>query len=77
MEIEKIITYLMETPHNTNRAVLASMLGEGDWTKLYEYVKLTPNNMNRQVLRTLLGGNAGGSKVALVDSAIVGKAVVG
>lgn len=68
----------METPHNTNRAVLASMLDEGDWTKLYEYVKLTSNNMNRQVLGTLLSENKSDApRVASVGEARVGIDYVG
>lgn len=51
---EKIINYIMNTPYNTNWAVLSSMLGEGDWSKLKQYIEITPKNMNKKVLESLL-----------------------
>ena len=51
---EKIINYIMNTPYNTNWAVLSSMLDEGDWSKLKQYIEITPKNMNKKVLESLL-----------------------
>lgn len=51
---EKIINYIMNTPYNTNWAVLSSMLSEGDWSRLKQYIEITPKNMNKKVLESLL-----------------------
>lgn len=75
MTIQDIIDYLMKTSTNTNIAVLSSMLGEGDWTNLYEYVKLTPHNMNRVIVKQLLESGDGDSNTPRV--ARVGEARVG
>jgi len=71
---EKIIDYIMSTPHNTNWAVLLSMLGEGNWDELKKYVETTPYNMNRSILESFFEGSSGTS--AVVGSAIVGQAVI-
>ena len=80
MEIEKIITYIMTTPHNTNWNILFEMLGEGNWDSLYEYINTTPSNTNRVILKQLLESGSGESdapKVARVGEARVGIDYVG
>ncbi len=70
-----VLDYIMTTPYNTNLNIVRSMLGEGDWEKVFNYIKTTPRNMNRMVLESLLKSN--GSKSAVVGTAIVGESVVG
>lgn len=65
----EIINHIMQTPHNTNRAVLRGLLGDGNWETLYNYIKQTPYNMNRKVLESLINLE---SNKALVDFAKVG-----
>ena len=62
MNRDKILDYIMTTPHNINWNVLSSMLGNGDWFKLKKYVETTSYNMNKQVLETFFeeGGSSSG-----------------
>lgn len=55
MDTNKIIEYIMTTPHNTNWAVLSSMLDDGDWEEFRKYVMNTSGNMNRRVLESFVG----------------------
>lgn len=73
MDKNKVIEYIMHTPYNTNKAILADLLGAGDWTNLYNYVFKTPNSMNRMVLDTIIS-NSGASPI--VGVAIVGTAII-
>lgn len=75
MDTNKIISYIMTTPYNTNWLVLSTMLGEGDWSELKEYIKKTPKNMNKKILEALLGGKQKDNS-AVVGTAIVGTAVI-
>lgn len=73
----QIIDHIMFTPHNTNRAVLKGILGDGNWEALYKYVATTSHNMNRKVLEALIGDSSSGGAGAVVGTAIVGTDVVG
>lgn len=75
MDTNKIISYIMITPYNTNWSVLSTMLGEGDWSELKEYIKKTPKNMNKKILEALLRGKQKDNS-AVVGTAIVGTAVI-
>ena len=76
MTKEEILDYLMHTPYNSNSAVLKSMLGEGNWSRLLKYVRETPYNMNRRVLESFFSDDSTGD-VAVVGTAIVGKSKIG
>ena len=75
MDTNKIISYIMTTPYNTNWAVLSTMLGKGDWSKLKEYIKKTPKNMNKKILEVLLSEKQEDNS-AVVGTAIVGMAII-
>lgn len=75
MDINKIISYIMTTPYNTNWSVLSTMLDEGDWSELKEYVKKTPKNMNHNVLKHFFEGKKQDNR-AIVGTAIVGVAII-
>ncbi len=49
---EEILDYIMNTPHNTNWAVLKTIVGDNE--ELYKYITETPYNMNRAVLSGIL-----------------------
>ena len=49
---KNILDYIMNTPYNTNWAVLKSLVG--DSKELYKYITETPYNMNRAVLSGIL-----------------------
>lgn len=69
---EDVLNYIMNTPHNTNWAVLKTLVGDDE--ELYKYITETPYNMNRAVLDGILDRiDEGGSE----DAAMVGTAVVG
>ena len=79
MNKQDILDYIMNTPYNTNWAVVKSIVGDNK--ALYDYITTTPYNMNRAVLNGILdkidGGEdepAGSSKVG---EAVVGTAIVG
>ena len=47
-----VLDYIMNTPHNTNWAVLKTLVGDNE--ELYKYITETPYNMNRAVLSGIL-----------------------
>lgn len=49
---EDVLDYIMNTPYNTNWAVLKSLVGDSE--ELYKYITKTPYNMNRAVLSGIL-----------------------
>ena len=49
---EDVLDYIMNTPHNTNWAVLKTIVGDNE--ELYKYITETPYNMNRAVLSGIL-----------------------
>lgn len=49
---EDVLDYIMNTPYNTNWAVLKSLVGNSE--ELYKYIIETPYNMNRAVLSGIL-----------------------
>lgn len=60
MDKDKIVTYLMNTPYNTNWAVLKGMLGEGDWSGFKKHIEKNLGSMNVGVVGSILGeGNKG------------------
>ena len=75
MDKNKIINYIMTTPHNVNWNVLSTMLDAGNWNKLKSYVETTSHNMNRMVLEAFFGSSGAGA--AIVCEAKVCEAVVG
>lgn len=75
MDTNKIISYIMTTPYNTNWSVLSTMLDEGDWSKLKQYIKTTPKNMNRNVLKHFFEEKKQDNR-AIVGTAIVGVAII-
>ena len=50
MDSNQIIEYLKTTPNNTNRAVLMTLLGDGEWNELLDYVFNTSYNTNVNML---------------------------
>lgn len=49
---EDVLDYIMNTPYNTNWAVLKTLVGDNE--ELYKYITETPYNMNRAVLSGIL-----------------------
>lgn len=49
---EDVLDYIMNTPHNTNWAVLKTIVGDNE--ELYKYITETPYNMNRAVVSGIL-----------------------
>ena len=74
-----ILDYIMNTPHNTNWAVLKTIVGDNE--ELYKYITETPYNMNRAVLSGILdkidGGEDEPARSSKVGEAVVGTAIVG
>lgn len=52
MNTKEVLDYIMNTPYNTNWAVLRSIIGDNE--ELYKYITETPYNMNRAVLDGIL-----------------------
>ena len=49
---EDVLDYIMNTPHNTNWAVLKTIVSDNE--ELYKYITETPYNMNRAVVSGIL-----------------------
>ena len=61
MEKDKIIEYLMNTPHNTNINILNSILDEYEnKNEIIAYAMKTSYNMNRMVLEGLISDKPAG-----------------
>ena len=75
MNIEEVLDYIMNTPANTNLAVLKTLVSNEQWEKLCIYMSQTPYNANKAVLRGLLEKKEG--QTAIVGTAVVGTSKVG
>ena len=60
-----VLDYIMNTPHNTNWAVLKFLVGDSE--ELYKYITEIPYNMNRAVLSGILDKINGGESEDILE----------